>query len=111
MMIVQLNTDKNIQGTTELEAEVSDKINRGLSRFVDKITRVEVHLSDQNAEKSGADDIQCKIEARLENMEPFVVVSKNATTMQALTDSIDKMKAVLDTVVGKMNEHRPTTNT
>lgn len=59
-MKIQFNTDKNIQGTENLEAYVSDNINKKLKRFADQISRIEVHLSDQNAQKAGTDDIQCK---------------------------------------------------
>lgn len=104
-MIVQLNTDKNIEGTARLEAFVSEKVSSGLKHFVENITRVEVHLSDQNAEKGGKDDIQCKIEARLEGIQPVLVTSKNESTEKALSDAIDKMKAKLQTLKGKTKNH------
>jgi uncharacterized protein (UPF0335 family) len=101
-MKIQLNTDKNIQGTEMLETYVSEIIRNGLKHYVDKITRIEVHLSDQNAEKGGIDDIQCKIEARVEGMKPVMVVSKSGSKEKALDDAIYKMKATLDTIIGKM---------
>jgi hypothetical protein len=69
---------------------------------VENITRIEVHLSDQNADKGGSDDIQCKIEARLEGIQPVIVVGKNGSKEQALDDAVDKMKAKLRTVMGKI---------
>jgi ribosomal subunit interface protein len=101
-MKIQLNTDKNIEGTENLEEFLSEKLNSSLKRFVDRITRIEVHLSDQNADKGGADDIQCKLEARLQGMQPVMVTSRNATKEKALWDAIDKMKAALNTRIGKM---------
>ena len=101
-MKLQLNTDKNIQGTEMLETYVSEIIRNGLKHYVDKITRIEVHLSDQNADKGGIDDIQCKIEARVEGMKPVMVVSKSGSKEKALDDAIYKMKATLDTIIGKM---------
>ena len=79
MIKIQLNTDNNIQGTEKFEQFVSDKLNSSLKRFADKVTRIEVHLSDQNADKGGADDIQCKMEARVEGIQPLIVVSKSAS--------------------------------
>jgi ribosomal subunit interface protein len=104
-MIIQLNTDKNIEGTARLEAFVSEKVSNGLKHFMENITRVEVHLSDQNAEKGGKDDIQCKLEARLEGIQPVLVTSKNESTEKALSDAIDKMKAKLQTLKGKTKSH------
>jgi ribosome-associated translation inhibitor RaiA len=101
-MKIQLNTDKNIQGTETLETTVSEKINHELKHFADKISRIEVHLSDQNALKGGPNDIQCKIEARVEGMQPVIVVSKNGSKEKAVDVAVDKMKATLRTVFGKM---------
>jgi ribosome-associated translation inhibitor RaiA len=100
-MKIQLNTDKNIQGTEKFELLVTQKMNYGLKYVADKITRIEVHLSDQNGDKDGLDDIQCKIEARIEGLQPVIVVSKSKTKENALDLSIDKLKATLNTVIGK----------
>lgn len=105
-MIVQLNTDKNIEGTARLEAFVTEKVSSGLKHFVENITRIEIHLSDQNADKGGKDDIQCKIEARLEGIQPLLVSSKNESIEKALNDAIDKMKAMLQGVKGKIKERQ-----
>lgn len=101
-MKVQLNTDKNIEGTERLEAYVTQQVEEALKHFSDHITRVEVHLSDQNANKGGADDIQCKIEARLEKLKPVTVVSKSETTGKALEEATKKIKASLTTIMGKL---------
>ena len=52
-MHIQVNTDDNIDGDDALIAQVEAEIRDGLSRFADQITRVEVHLSDENAAKGG----------------------------------------------------------
>ena len=101
-MRIQLNTDKNIEGTESLESFVSEKIRSALKHYIDKITRIEVHLSDQNADKGGKDDIQCKIEARLEGIQPVIVVSKSSSIEKALDDAADKMKVSLSTIIGKI---------
>lgn len=101
-MKIQLNTDKNIQSTETLETIVSEKINHELKHFADKITRIEVHLSDQNALKGGPDDIQCKIEARIEGIQPVMVASKNGSKEKVFADAVDKIKATLSTVLSKM---------
>ncbi len=104
-MRIQLNTDKNIEGTAALEQFVAEKMQSALKHYSDKITRLEVHLSDQNGEKGGADDIQCKIEARLEGLQPVLVVSKSATKEKAVDEAADKMKASLATIIGRMRNN------
>jgi ribosomal subunit interface protein len=103
-MKIQFNTDKNIQGKETLGTYVSDSIKSKLKRFADKITRIEVHLSDKNAQKAGKDDIQCKIEARIKGLQPILAIGKSNTKEKALNDAIDKMKAALDKVIGKMKD-------
>jgi ribosomal subunit interface protein len=103
-MTIQFNTDKNIQGTQELEAYVSDSIQEELKHFVQHLTRIEVHLSDQNAQKGGADDILCKIEARLKGMQPVIVEGKDSEKEKALDKALDKMKATLTRIIGKMRD-------
>ena len=101
-MNIQLNTDKNIQGTEKLEKFVSEKINRSLKRFAGKITRIEVHLSDQNAQKSSPDDVQCKIESRIAGLQPIIVKGKGNTKEKAFNDAIVKMKGAFNTAMGKL---------
>jgi len=104
-MTIQFNTDKNIQGSETLEAEVVEKVKQGLEYFDQYVSRVEVHLSDQNAHKAGGDDIQCTLEARLEGAQPIAVTSKDGDKGRAVDQAIKKMKAALDTRVGKFKEH------
>lgn len=69
-MKIQFNTDVHIHGTEALAAQVSASIEQALERFDEHITRVEVHLSDENAGKSGQHDQRCMLEARLEGRQP-----------------------------------------
>ena len=70
--------------------------------FTNNITRFEVHLSDQNADKPGLDDIQCLIEARLRGLNPVMVSSKSDSKEKALDEAIKKMKASLSSIMGKI---------
>ena len=63
-MQIQVNTGDNVEGREELIARVEAGVAAALSRFDDRLTRVEVHLGDENAGKSGAADKRCMIEAR-----------------------------------------------
>ena len=104
IMNIQFNTDNHIEGTESLESYFSDKISNGLKHFEEHITRVEVHLSDQNADKGGANDIQCKLEARVKGLQPITVTSQDASKEKAVIEAIDKMKSVLRTTMGKLKD-------
>jgi hypothetical protein len=53
---IQINTDHNIEGHEKLAAWVSGVAEHALARVSDHITRVEVHLSDENSDKGGKND-------------------------------------------------------
>ena len=101
-MTIQINTDSNIQGSQNMEAYFTERIEDGLKHFSDYITRVEVHVSDQNGDKGGTDDIQCKIEARVQGQQPVLVESREENQEKALSVAIDKMQGVMRKVKGKM---------
>jgi ribosomal subunit interface protein len=101
-MQIQLNTDKNIEGNQRLEAFVNEKVGAALNRFSDQITRLEIHLSDQNGDKGGKDDQQCRIEARLKGLQPITITAREAHMEQAINAAIDKMKSSLETTLGKL---------
>jgi hypothetical protein len=65
-MQIEISTDSNIEGREELATHVKGVVESALNRFSDRITRVEVHLSDVNSDKGGEDGIRCVMEARLE---------------------------------------------
>ena len=104
-MNIQFNTDKNIAGSEELNTYLSSIINEGLDRFSDHITRLEVHISDENSSKGGQKDKRCLLEARLENMQPIAVSDHADTVQQAVKGAVEKMKASLDTVTGRLKNH------
>ena len=85
-----------------MEAYFTERIEDGLKHFSDYITRVEVHVSDQNGDKGGSDDIQCKIEARVQGQQPVLVESREENQEKALSVAIDKMQGVMRKVKGKM---------
>ena len=54
-MHVQVNSH-HIPGSVALHEWVGAAVEDRLERFDDFLTRIEVHLSDENAQKAGADD-------------------------------------------------------
>lgn len=104
---VQVNTDSSIHGTESLIANVESSVNSGLAHYAGRITRVEVHLSDQNAGKGGTDDKRCMMEARLEGLQPIAVTDTSATIMQAVDGAVGKLKRVIQSTLGKLRDKRP----
>lgn len=104
-MTIQFNTDKNIEGKEKLEAYTNSLITTQLARFQEHITRIEVHLSDENGGKVGQNDKRCLIEARMENNQPIAVTSFANTIEKSVNESLDKLKSSMDTILGKKKNH------
>ena len=79
-----------------------------LGRFADKVTRVEIHLSDVNSQKGGENDKRCLMEARVTNRQPVAVTEQAATRDQAVDGAAQKLKRSLDSTLGKLSEHQST---
>jgi ribosome-associated translation inhibitor RaiA len=106
-MKIQLNTDVHIDGTEALATQVSAAVEQALARFSEHVTRVEVHLSDENgAKKSGQKDQRCMLEARFEGRQPVSVTEHAATREQAVQGAVQKLARLLDSTLGRLNEHR-----
>ena len=104
-MQIQINTGKNIDGDERFAAYVTEKVQTQLGRFGEWVTRIEVHLSDENAGKGGADDKRCTIEARVEGKQPTAVHHDASTVQEAVAGACDKLKHSLDRTIGKLKEH------
>jgi ribosome-associated translation inhibitor RaiA len=104
---IQLNTDGNIDGHEAMATQVSSVVESALSRFSDHITRVEIHLSDENSKKkAGNDDMRCMMEARLEGRQPIAVTHQAATLDQAVDGAADKLTKLIENTLGRLRDHR-----
>lgn len=102
-MQIQVNTDENVEGGQDLSARVSAEIRTRLDRFSQHITRIEVHLSDEDGAKSGGSDKRCLIEARLEGRQPEVASEQADTLEGAYSGAAKKLQHVLESTLGKLN--------
>jgi len=105
-MQIQINTGHNINGSKRLEEQVRGCVESALDHFSDHITRVEVHLSDQNSDKKvGHDAMRCMMEARLEGRQPIVVTHQGATLDKAFEGAADKLSRLIEHTLGRQHEH------
>ena len=104
-MQIQFNTDNTIEGHERMQSHFSEEIKNSFKRFEDKITRVEVHVGDENNEKFGVDDKRCLIEVRLAGKNPVAVTNHANTIEKAISGATDKMKKLLTTTFEKLKAH------
>ena len=109
-MQVQVNTDDNVEGREELIRRVEAEVRSTLSRFGGEITRIEVHLSDENAGKSGSNDKRCLIEARLAGRQPEAVSDQAGSLEEAFREAARKLRRSLESTLGRLTDHKGVTS-
>lgn len=113
-MQIQVNTDHNIEGNEQFASHVKSVVESALDRFSERITRVEVHLSDENGGKDGQADKRCAMEARLEGRQPTAATHHAATVDQAIDGAADKLASSIESTLGRLhdqNGHRKASGT
>jgi hypothetical protein len=98
-MQIQVNTDHNIEGRETLAAWIRGTVETALDRDSDHITRVEVHLTDEDGHKSGQNDKCCVMEARLEGRQPIAVSDRSATLEQAVNGATGKLARLVESTL------------
>jgi len=110
-MQVQVSTDNHIEGGEELTRKVEAVVEGALGRFGDRITRVEVHLSDENSSsKFGDNDKRCVMEARPAGHQPITVSDQGASLEQALDGAADKLEKTLRRTFGRLDDPKGRTS-
>ena len=104
-MTIQFNTDNNLSMHEGFREKLQTMLNSELSRFEEIITRLEVHLGDENGQKKGLEDKRCLLEARVKNKNPLVVTSHAANYEVAAKEAAEKIKKSLNALVEKMQAH------
>ena len=104
-MTIQINTDKTLTGEKRSSDFFISQITEALQRFESHITRIEVHLKDENGKKDEFNNISCLIEARLEGKQPIAITNQADTINLALTGAIDKIKNSIESILGKIQNH------
>lgn len=83
-------------------ARVESRVRGTLSWLGGRITRVDVHVRDENGDKGGGNDKRCVMEARLRGRQPVAVSHHAATVEEAVGGAAGKLRAFLESIVGRM---------
>lgn len=101
-MQIQVNSDNHIQSSQRLEEWVRTTIESTLERYEEDLTRVEVHLADENGDKPGPHDLRCQLEARPKGHQPISVTHKADSLEQAIDGAAEKLEHALEHLFGKL---------
>ena len=104
-MQIQINTDHHLQGSEAREAWASAVVESAMTHLADSVTRVEVHLSDENAGKGGSAALRCVMEARVNGRAPIAVTNDAASLDSAVNGAAQKLVRATEHAIGRAEKH------
>jgi ribosome-associated translation inhibitor RaiA len=104
-MDIHVHTDHNIDGRDALAAWVTGVIEQSLDGVSQRISRVEVHLSDENSDKkTRADDMRCVLEAKIDGRPPLAVTEQADTIHNAVIAGSEKLARLIDHTLERLSD-------
>ncbi|MEC9067955.1 HPF/RaiA family ribosome-associated protein [Altererythrobacter marinus] len=104
-MQVQFNSDSSVMGTENVAERIEASVREKLARFEERLTRVEIHVRDENARKGGADDKACTIEARPRGGRAIGVTERADKVDDAARRAASTLAQRLERHFGKESRH------
>jgi ribosome-associated translation inhibitor RaiA len=104
-MQIQLNSAQGVAMSPALEQHINQQLQSVQTRFGEKLTRIEVYLTDVNGPKGGVNK-QCKLEARPRGGDPLMAESLHENAYDAVSGAAKRLETVLGSHFGKL-ERRP----
>jgi ribosome-associated translation inhibitor RaiA len=105
-MQIQVHTDRNVDVSDRMVQRIEAQLEAALSRFSDQITRVDMHLGDENAGRSGGTDKRCMVEARPAGQQPVAVTHHAASLGEACSGAVQKLETLLESKHGRADNRK-----
>lgn len=105
-MNIFINTANDLKSSENFHEQIRQTITDSLGSHGAHITRIEVHLSDENGGKFGIDDKRCLLEARIERMKPLAVSHHAGNLLLAVEGATDKLNKSIEHIVGRRQSQR-----
>jgi ribosome-associated translation inhibitor RaiA len=103
-MQIQLRTDSHTKNSSGLSDFVTGVVENAVAHLGNRVTRVEVFLSDENGgHKSADNDKRCVMEARLAGLQPIAVSHHSDSVQHALDGAAEKLEKTLKRTLGRLD--------
>jgi hypothetical protein len=100
-MKILVNSDSSIPMDARLAKYIVGEASELLDRFSDRLTRVEIHISDIDRGKTGKVDKRCLVEVRPTRMKPLVASAQTKDVETSVNQAMRKIVRGLNTTLGK----------
>jgi ribosomal subunit interface protein len=108
IMQIQINPGPGMQQSDALDEHVSARLERIDRRFGERLTRIEVHMTDVNGPKGG-ENKRVKLEARPRGLDPVLAEATEESAYDAVNSAVDKLESVLASLFGKQDAKQRST--
>ncbi len=105
-MRVFVNTGNDVDGGQELTARVRNEVTHALRWFSDRLTRVDVYLTDENSDKGGSNDRRCVMEAHVAGREPIVATEQQSRFAMAYAQAAEKLQRAVKRDLDRVEDNR-----
>jgi ribosome-associated translation inhibitor RaiA len=103
-MQIDVNTNHTIAKHQGLDEHVQSLVQANIGRFGEQVTRVAVHLSDENKEKHLDGGNRCTMEARVTGYHPVAVHGHAENLHLAVSNAADKLERAIDSALGRLRD-------
>jgi ribosome-associated translation inhibitor RaiA len=103
-MQIHINTDNTIDGHAPLTTHAEAVVNETLSRFSDRISHVEVHLSTVNDHKKTGGEFHCLMDAKIVGHQPIVASETANSVHQAIRGAAERLRRTINSTFGRIND-------
>jgi ribosome-associated translation inhibitor RaiA len=105
-LFIQIHADNQVESDNGRDGRLEEQIRQRLARFEDRITDVEVHVSDINGSRGGHSDLRCTLEARVNGLPPIAVAEEGDNVDRAVIGAAKKAVRALDHQLGRLKDGR-----
>lgn len=99
---MQIQINGHIAQTEALTQHIEKEVTHAVRHFPERVTRVEVHLHDENAEKHGKDK-RVVLEARPAGHQPMTVTHDGTDMYDTIHQTAKKLERALDKMFAKLD--------
>ena len=105
-MFIQIHTDNQIASDRERDSRIEEQVRQRLARFEERITDIEIHVSDINGPRGGNANLRATLEARVNGIAPVAVTDQGNTVDRAIVGAAKKAARALDHQLGKLTDRK-----
>ena len=103
-MQIQINPG-DVPASDAIDRHVRDEVERALRVFGERVTRVEVHLHDENGQKGGLDK-RCIMEARVAGLKPIAVQQDGDDLYLVIKQTAEKLQRAVGHRLERHEAHK-----